>query len=171
MAAPFIGEIHLFAFNFAPRNYVQCNGQLVPIAQNTALFSLLGTTFGGNGQTTFALPNLQGRAPMSSGQSPGLSLRDLGESGGRESVTLLQTEMPGHTHTLSARSSRADRANASGASLAASADQVYASGSAVAPMHVQAIGSAGGSQPHSNMQPYLTLNFCIAAFGTFPARN
>lgn len=168
---PFIGEIHLFGFNFSPRGYMRCDGQLLPIAQNTALFALLGTTFGGNGQTTFALPNLQGRAPMGGGAGPGLSPRDLGEEGGRESVVLLQTEMPGHTHTLSARSSRADRANASGAALAVSTDQVYASASAAAPMHVQAIGLAGGSQAHNNMQPYLALNFCIAVVGAFPARN
>jgi microcystin-dependent protein len=171
MTAPFVGEIRMFGFNFAPRNYAFCHGQIMSIAQNTALFSLLGTTYGGNGQTTFALPNLIGRAPMSFSQGPGLSPRDLGEVGGSESVALLSTEMPAHGHAMSAQSSRADRANASGAALAASADPVYSSGSSVGPMHAQAIGFTGGNQPHNNMQPYMAINFCIALLGIFPARN
>jgi microcystin-dependent protein len=171
MTAPFVGEIRMFGCNFAPRNYSQCNGQLIPISQNTALFSLLGTTYGGNGTTTFALPNLQGRAPMAPRQGSGLSQRVLGEIGGSESVTLLSTEMPAHNHSMAAQSSRADRANASGASLAASADQIYSTGSSAALMHPQAVGFAGGNQPHDNMQPYLVINFCIALRGVFPARN
>jgi microcystin-dependent protein len=173
MTAPFVGEIRMFGCNFAPRNYVFCNGQLMPIAQNTALFSLLGTTFGGNGTTNFALPNLQGRAPVGfgPGPGPGLTQRELGEFGGSEGVTLLQTEMPAHNHGVSAQSSRADRANASGAALAASADQVYATGSPAAVMSPQEIGLAGGNQPHNNLQPFLAINFCIALFGIYPARN
>jgi microcystin-dependent protein len=171
MTEPFVGEIRMFGFNFAPRNYATCQGQILPIAQNTALFSLLGTTYGGNGQTTFALPDLQGRAPMSFDQGPGLSPRDLGEVGGSEFVTLLSTEMPAHNHSLAAQSSPADRANASGAALAASADPVYSTGSSAGTMHPQAVGFVGGGQPHDNMQPYLVVNFCIALRGVFPARN
>lgn len=173
MTAPFVGEIKMFGFNFPPRNYTFCSGQLLPISQNTALFSLLGTTFGGNGTTNFALPNLQGRAPMGfgPGAGPGLSQRDLGEVAGSESVTLLQTEMPAHNHGMSAQNSRADRANASGAALAASADQVYSSSSPSATLHPLEIGFTGGNQPHNNLQPLLTLNFCIALRGVFPARN
>jgi len=171
MTAPFVGEIKIFGCNFAPRNYTFCGGQLLPISQNTALFSLLGTTFGGNGTTNFALPNLQGRAPMGFGTAPGLTPRDLGETAGSETVTLLQTEMPAHNHAVSAQGSRADRANASGAALAVSADQVYSTASPGPLMHPQEIGLVGGNQPHNNLQPLLTLNFCIALRGIFPARN
>jgi len=173
MTAPFVGEIRMFGCNFAPRNYAVCAGQLIPIAQNTALFSLLGTTFGGNGTTIFALPNLQGRVPIGfgPGAGPGLSQRELGEVGGSESVTLLQTEMPAHSHVVSAQNSRADRANASGATLAASADAVYASGSPAATMSPQEVGLVGSGQPHNNLQPLLAINFCIALHGIFPARN
>jgi len=171
MTAPFVGEIKIFGFNFPPRNYTFCSGQLLPISQNTALFSLLGTTFGGNGTTNFALPNLQGRAPMGFGTAPGLTPRDLGETAGSETVTLLQTEMPAHNHSVSAQGSRADRANASGAALAVSADQVYSTASPGPLMHPQEIGLVGGNQPHNNLQPLLTLNFCIALRGIFPARN
>lgn len=173
MTTPFVGEIRMFGCNFAPRNYVFCNGQLMPISQNTALFSLLGTTYGGNGQTNFALPNLQGRVPMGfgPGAGPGLTPRDLGELGGSEGVTLQQAEMPAHGHGVTAQSSRADRANASGAALAASSDQVYATGSPAGAMSPLEIGIAGGSQPHNNLQPFLAVNFCIALFGIFPARN
>ena len=171
MSQPFLGEIRMFGCNFAPRNFTTCNGQLLPISQNTALFSLLGTFYGGNGQTTFALPNLAGRAPMAQGQGPGLSPRDLGEMGGSENVTLLLTEMPAHTHALPAQGSRADRANASGAALAASADPVYSTGASAGPMNPQAVGFVGGNQPHNNQQPYLVINFCIAVAGIYPART
>jgi microcystin-dependent protein len=173
MTAPFVGEIRMFGCNFAPRNYSFCNGQLIPIAQNTALFSLLGTYYGGNGTTNFALPNLQGRVPMGfgPGPGPGLTQRDLGEIGGSEGVTLLQTEMPAHTHGVPAQSTPADRANASGAALAAGADQVYSTGSPAGTMSPLEIGLAGGNQPHNNLQPFLAVNFCIALRGIFPARN
>jgi len=171
MTAPFVGEIKIFGFNFPPRNYTFCSGQLLPISQNTALFSLLGTTFGGNGTTNFALPNLQGRAPMGFGTAPGLTPRDLGETAGSETVTLLQTEMPSHNHAVSAQGSRADRANASGAALAVSADQLYSTAGPGTLMHPQEIGLVGGNQPHNNLQPLLALNFCIALRGIFPARN
>lgn len=173
MTAPFVGEIKIFSCNFAPRNYSFCSGQLLPISQNTALFSLLGTTYGGNGTSNFQLPNLQGRAPMGFGPDagPGLSQHVLGEVGGSENVTLLQTEMPAHSHGVSAQGSRADRANASGAALAVSADQVYSTSSPSATLHPLEIGFSGGNQGHNNLQPLLALNFCIALRGIFPARN
>lgn len=171
MTAPFVGEIRMFGFNFPPRNYAFCNGQLIPIQQNTALFSLLGTYYGGNGTTNFALPDLQGRAPLSSGQGPGLTTRDLGEVGGSRSVTLVGPEMPAHVHSMPAQGSRADRANASGSMLATSADPVYSSAGPTTTMNPLSTGIVGGGVPHNNMQPFLALNFCIALFGIFPARN
>jgi len=171
MTAPFIGEIRMLGCNFAPRNYMFCSGQLLPISQHTALFSLLGTQYGGNGTTNFALPNLAGRAPMAYGDGPGLTSRQIGESAGSETVTLLLTEMPAHAHAMSAQSSRADRANAAFASLAASADPVYSTASPSPTMNPLEIGFAGGNQPHNNLQPLLTINFCIAVNGIFPARN
>ena len=166
MAEPFIGQIILFAGNFAPRGYAFCAGQLLPIAQNTALFSILGTTYGGNGQTTFALPDLRGRAPLSSGQGPGLSNYDLGQSAGQETHTLNANEMPQHTHLPQAASGDQTTNRAAGsvpASGGAYATTANASGAATS--------SAGGSQPHNNLQPYLVLNYCIALEGIFPSRN
>lgn len=176
MANPFVAEIRMFACNFAPTGWAMCNGQILPISQNTALFSLLGTTYGGNGQSTFALPDLQGSAPMHSGQGPGLSLRDLGEIGGEPNVTLLQTEMPSHSHTLSGRSlgGQADP-NAKvfgvvGGQLPPPNLYSNAAGSAVN-MSPFALSISGGNLPHNNLMPYLVLNFCIALQGVFPARN
>lgn len=171
MSEPFLGEIRVVGFNFAPRTWATCDGQLLPISQNTALFSLLGTYYGGNGQTNFALPNLQGRAPMAHGQGPGLTDRAIGESSGTANVTLLQSEMPSHTHLVNAQPSRADRANANLSALAASADSIYSSTGTGMVLDPTSVGLAGGSQPHNNMQPYLTLNFVIAMAGIFPARN
>jgi microcystin-dependent protein len=171
MTAPFVGEIRIFGFNFAPRNYMFCSGQLLPISQHTALFSLLGTQYGGNGTTNFALPDLSGRAPMAYGDGPGLTPRQIGEIGGSETVSLLAAEMPAHTHTISAQSSRADRANATGASLAASADPVYSNASPALVLQPTEVGFAGNGLPHNNLQPLLTLNFFIAVNGIFPARN
>ena len=173
MADPFVAEIRIVGFNFAPTGWAQCNGQLLPISQNTALFSLLGTTYGGDGKSTFALPDLQGSAPMQPGQGQGLSLRDLGEMSGTESVTLLVSEIPVHTHQMKASIEQGDNRLPTpsvclSTSLGASA---YVSGSPpLGLMGFQALPPAGGGLPHNNMQPYLTLNFCIALQGVFPAR-
>ena len=171
MADPFVAEIRIFPFNFAPKGWAFCAGQLLPLSQNTALFSLLGTTYGGDGKSTFALPDLQGNAPMHPGQGPGLSLHDLGEMSGSETVTLIQTEMPGHSH--SAVASQADAIETSpGQQLFATGIGIgmYAAPGAVVQLAVQALTPAGGSLPHNNMMPYLTLNFCIALQGVFPQR-
>lgn len=175
MADPFVAEIRIFPFNFAPTGWALCNGQLLSISQNTALFSLLGTTYGGNGQSNFALPNLQGSAPMHPGQGPGLSLHDLGETGGSETVTLLQSEIPFHSHTI--RANNGDGIEPSPAGKVASAPGAdrdlfwYKDGPPNALMKPDALGIAGGSFPHNNMMPYLTLNFCIALQGVYPPRS
>jgi microcystin-dependent protein len=176
MADPFVAEIRIFPFNFPPKGWAFCNGQLLPISQNTALFSLLGTTYGGDGKSTFALPNLQGRAPMNPGQGPGLSLHDLGDTGGSETVTLLQNEMPSHPHQMSVSSQLAleNQVNVGGAGqLFAMGDGVnmYAPASGLVAMANQALPLTGNSLPHNNMQPYLTLNFCIALQGVYPPRT
>jgi microcystin-dependent protein len=169
---PFVAEIRIFGFNFAPRGWAFCDGQILPISQNTALFSLLGTTYGGNGQSTFALPNLQGRAPMQPGQGQGLSLRDLGETGGTESVTLLQSEIPSHSHAMTASQSDAFERTPDGQLLATGVGiSQFAAPGALTPMSAQAVTTTGGDQPHNNMQPYLTLNFNIALQGVFPPRQ
>ncbi len=170
MADPFVAEIRIFPFNFAPKGWAFCDGQLLPLSQNTALFSLLGTTYGGNGKSNFALPDLQGRAPMHPGQGPGLSLRDLGETGGSETVTLLESEIPSHPHSLVGADERGDTTNAVGSLLGTGTD-MYAPGAAGSPMAPTALPPAGGDAPHNNMQPYLTLNFCIALQGVFPPRT
>lgn len=173
MSSPFVAEIRIFGFNFAPKGWALCNGQLIPISQNTALFSLIGTYYGGNGTSNFALPNLQGRAPLSWGQGPGLSDRFQGESGGVVNVALLQFEMPTHTHfsvPVSA-SSRADRANATSNFLGNPADATYGGLPANANMNLSMVGVTGSGFPHNNLQPYLTMNFCIALQGIFPPRQ
>jgi len=173
VADPFVAEIRLFPFNFAPRGWASCDGQLLPIAQNTALFALLGTTYGGNGQSNFALPDLQGRAPMHHGQGPGLSLHDLGEAGGEAAVTLLPSEMPAHQHTMQAKNDDALDDDPEGALLARSvgAAAYVASSTSVVAMAPEAVAPAGSSSPHNNMQPYLTVQFCIAMQGVFPPRT
>ncbi|WHU04199.1 tail fiber protein [Sphingomonas sp. NIBR02145] len=175
MADPFVAEIRIFPFNFAPRGWAWCDGQLLPLSQNTALFSLLGTTYGGNGKSTFALPDMQGRAPMHPGQGPGLSLHDLGEISGTETVTLLESEIPNHTHTLRASVEDATQGTlANGVSLSTSTGgSLYqtTTNTNLATMSPQALSSAGGSAPHNNMQPYLTFYFCIAMQGVFPPRS
>jgi microcystin-dependent protein len=175
MADPFVAEIRIFPFNFAPKGWAFCDGQLLPLSQNTALFSLLGTTYGGNGKSNFALPNLQGNAPMHPGQGNGLSLHDLGETGGSETVSLLESEMPAHTHTLLANSGFNASNNDPTAgvfSKAASGLNAYNPASQpLAMMGFQAIGPTGSTFPHNNMQPFLTLNFCIALQGIFPPRG
>lgn len=173
MTDTFLAEIRIFGCNFAPRGWALCNGQLLPISQNTALFSLLGTTYGGNGQTTFALPDLQGAAPMHPGQGPGLTPRTLGEQGGSPAVSLIAPEMPLHSHDLKAVGSLGNRTAPQGNSLArVSGATPYApAGGPTTAMSNQAVGLAGQGQPHNNMQPYLTLNFCIALQGIFPPRS
>lgn len=174
MSSPFVAEIRIFGCNFAPTGWAQCNGQILPISQNTALFSLLGTTYGGNGQSTFALPNMQASAPMHPGQGPGLSLHDLGETGGSEFVTLLESEMPAHNHFIKAVVEGGDvQTPTSATALARSSDgnAYQASNAGLVNMAFQAIGPTGGSLPHNNMMPYLVLNFCIALQGVFPPRT
>jgi microcystin-dependent protein len=176
MADPFVAEIRIFPFNFAPKGWAFCDGQLLPLSQNTALFSLLGTTYGGNGKSNFALPNMQGNAPMHPGQGPGLSLHDLGETGGSPTVSLLESEIPGHQHAMRAHNGdQADAQNPSpNTSLAQSANGfAYQSSGAqsLVSLSPSALAPVGGDQPHNNMQPYLTLNFCIAMQGVFPPRG
>lgn len=174
MADPFVAEIRIFPFNFAPTGWAFCNGQILPLSQNTALFSLLGTTYGGDGQSNFALPNMQGNAPMHPGQGPGLSLHDLGETGGSQTVTLLQSEIPTHPHTLRGNFNTADVNDPSPARSVARSDTgfLYQSNAAanLTQMAANALAITGGDQPHNNMMPYLTLNFNIALQGVFPAR-
>jgi microcystin-dependent protein len=167
MSTPFLGMIATFGFNFAPRGWAMCNGQILAIAQNTALFSLLGTTYGGNGQTTFALPDLRSRVPTHMGQGPGLSSYALGQTGGSESTTLTVNQMPAHTHTVEAASTftsknPSNRYPAGGGAYGDTGDTA---------MNTTVVGTTGGSQPHENLQPYLTLNTCIALQGIFPSRN
>lgn len=173
MTDPFVAEIRIFPFNFAPRGWAWCDGQLMPISQNTALFSLLGTTYGGDGKSTFALPDLGGRAPMHPGQGPGLSLHDLGETGGSETVTLLESEIPSHSHGLMSNASVANRTAPQGNALArVSGATPYApAASPTATLSDQALAPTGGDQPHNNLQPYLTLYFNIALQGIFPPRG
>ena len=171
MSAPFVAEIRMFGFNFAPTGWAQCNGQLLPISQNTALFSLLGTFYGGDGKSTFALPNLQGSVPIHQGQGQGLSERFIGEMSGTESVTLLTSEMPFHTHGYTA-SEENDNENNPGGNWFGAIETRYLpfAGAAITNMAPQAISIAGGSLPHNNMMGYLVVNFCIAMQGVFPAR-
>jgi len=183
MSEPFVAQIMMFGGNFAPRGWAFCNGQILSIAQNTALFSLLGTTYGGNGQTTFALPNLQGRAPIHAGQSPGTSQYALGEMAGTENVTLISAQMPIHTHTtvvtINANASpQTASAEPTDAVMAGGSGQnIYATGAPDgtttmnAGMATAVVGMAGGSQPFSVLQPFLCVNFIIALQGIFPSRN
>ena len=177
MADPFVAEIRIFPFNFAPRGWAFCDGQLLPLSQNTALFSLLGTTYGGNGQSTFALPDLQGNAAMHPGQGPGLSLHDLGEMGGTETVSLLESEIPSHSHAMNASqgdgTERTPSAGGTGQLLATGVgiSQYQTAGGPTTSLNPSVVAPAGGDQPHNNMQPYVTLNFNIALQGVFPPRT
>ena len=174
MSSPFVAEIRIFAFNFPPTGWAFCYGQLLPISQNTALFSLLGTTYGGDGKSNFALPNLQNSAPMQQGQGSGLSLRDLGETGGEQNVTLLQTEMPAHPHTAQAVSGAGGAAVANDAWAMANQRGINAytpTGAQNVTMNPLALSMSGGSLPHNNMMPFLVLNFCIAMQGIYPPRG
>lgn len=183
MADPFVAEIRIFAFNFAPRGWAQCNGQLLPISQNTALFSLLGTTYGGDGRSTFALPNLMGSIPLHVGRNqpgPGLSIYDLGQQSGTENVTLLQTDIPQHTHAPTVTSANATVTGSTSNQMAkpfkgslqsSSTGLLYSSHAPQTQMSPQSIAPQGGSQAHNNVMPTLVLNYCIAMQGVFPARN
>lgn len=173
---PFVAEIRIFPFNFAPKGWAFCDGQLLVLSQNTALFSLLGVTYGGDAKTNFALPNMQGNAPMHPGQGPGLSLHDLGETGGSETVSLLESEIPSHNHTVMADTVVGTKslpttngfARTSGATPYIPPTNPTPTLTAMAG---QTVAPAGGDQPHNNMQPYLTLNFCIALQGVYPPRT
>jgi microcystin-dependent protein len=170
MSEPFIAEIRIFAGNFAPRGWAFCNGQLLPVAQNTALFSLIGTTYGGDGRTTTALPNLQGRAPMHPGRGPGLTDRRLGQQGGAETVQLSEAQMANHTHQQRANDRRARNETPSPtATFGEAGETTFGTGAAV-DMAAQAVQNTGGSQAHNNMQPYLAINFIIALVGLYPSR-
>ena len=175
MSDPFVAEIRMFPFNFPPKGWAFCNGQILPISQNTALFSLLGTYFGGNGTSNFALPNLQGRAPMHTGRSqgPGLSPHSLGEQAGVETETLLMSEMPQHNHSLNTYNDIGeDRLVGPTEALSQSTGGLlYAPSAPNTPMSPAALPVAGNNLPHNNMQPYLTVNFCIAMQGIYPSRS
>jgi microcystin-dependent protein len=186
MSEPFLGQVEIFAFNFPPKGWMTCSGQLLPINQNQALFSLLGTTYGGNGQTTFGLPDLRGRVAIGWGQGQGLSNYDLGQVTGEEAHTLIINEMAAHNHLLNVNATTAATSNTDVPSTSAVLGQtagkqsgvanpfalnLYASGAPGGTLDPHSIGLAGGSQPHSNLMPYLTLSFCIAVTGIFPSRN
>jgi microcystin-dependent protein len=174
MSDPFVAEIRILACNFAPTGWAMCNGQLLPISQNTALFSLLGTFYGGDGKSTFALPDLQGSAPMHQGQGPGLSDYVIGEIGGSDTTSLLTSEIPLHNHQASGVSGNGPTSpadNTWGTASGRTPPPVYVNGSPNVSMSANALGVAGGSLPHNNMQPYLVLNFCIAMQGIYPPRN
>ena len=172
MSEPFIAEIRIFAGNFAPRSWAFCDGQLLPISQNTALFSLIGTTYGGDGRTTTALPDLQGRAPMHPGRGPGLTSRRLGQRGGVETVSLTEAQMPNHTHTLIGGGvpGNDDDAQNNTPTLVVGGN-AYHTASTLVNMADQALPSTGGSQPHNNLQPFIAMNFIIALQGLFPSRS
>ncbi len=165
MAEPFLSEIRIMSFNFAPKGWAMCNGQFLPINQNQALFSLLGTTYGGNGQTTFALPDLRGRTPLHFGSN-----FNLGQQGGEQAHTLTAAEMPMHTHVVNA-STATGQNNPPGAVLSKAAANMYGPAASLSSMGPNPVSSVGGSQAHLNMQPFLALTFCIALQGIFPSRN
>ncbi len=172
MSEPFIAEVRIFAGNFAPRGWAFCDGQLLPVSQNTALFSLIGTTYGGDGRTTTALPNLQGRAPMHPGRGPGLTSYRLGQKTGTETVTLSEAQMPNHTHTPRANTSLGDEPQPANMALARSNVRYQQNTTSnLVNMSDQAMPSAGGSQAHNNLQPYITMNFIIALVGLYPSRG
>lgn len=176
MANPFLAEIRIFTGNFAPKGWALCDGQLMPISQNTALFSLLGTTYGGDGKSNFALPDLQGCAPLQAGQGPGLSLRDLGETGGEQTVTLLETEMPAHSHsaqgsTGSNQTTPVNNSWASGAKFGGGNLYIPSTPASNVQMSPFGTSKSGGGLPHNNMPPFLGLTFIMALQGVFPARS
>jgi microcystin-dependent protein len=166
MAEPFLAEIRIFSINFAPKGWAMCNGQLLPINQNQALFSLLGTTYGGNGQTTFALPDLRARVPVHLGSG-----FTLGQSGGEAAHTLTQQELPAHMHMLQASSAAANTPSPAGNVLATTVNAIYGGATNLAPLVAGSVANVGGSQAHENRQPHLALTFCIALQGIFPSQN
>ena len=169
---PLLGQIQAFGFNFAPRGWAFCNGQLLPISQNQALFALLGTTYGGDGRTTFGLPDLRGRVSFAFGSGPGLSNYVIGEKGGAETVTLNTNQIPSHSHTANAANESANSNRPTGNVLASPETNIYRENQAPdTQMHANIIGDTGGGQSHPNIQPFLVINWCIALDGTFPSRN
>lgn len=176
MSEPFVGEIRMFAGNFAPRGWAFCDGQLLAVSQNDALFSLLGTIYGGDGRTTFGLPDMRGRIPIHAGNGPGLSPRRLGAKGGAEKVTLTVNQLPSHTHPLTARTSPAQEGQPANNMLAQSSIDTYVSSTSVPPPTLQnlnsgALGGVGGSRSHTNLMPFLCINFIIALVGIYPSRH
>ncbi len=169
MSEPFIAQLQIFPYNFAPRGWANCDGQLLPIAQNTALFALVGTNYGGDGRTTFGLPNLKGRAVMHPGNGPGLSSYNLGQRGGVEKVTLSESQMASHTHTMRVSTEDGDT-NAPGNNYLGRGSFIYATPANLVAMASQSLPNAGGGGAHNNLQPFLTLNFCIALQGLYPSR-
>jgi len=166
MGTPFLSEIRIMSFGFAPKGWAQCNGQLLPINQNQALFSLLGTTYGGDGRVNFGLPDLRGRVQMHMGAG-----HTLGEKGGAEAVTISQTTMPAHNHTVTGSTTQGDKNTIAGNLLAHEVGKPYGAVTSTTTLNPASIGNTGGSQPHQNMQPFLTLNFCIALQGIFPSQT
>jgi microcystin-dependent protein len=176
MSEPFVAEIRIFAGNFAPRSWAFCDGQLLPVSQNTALFSLIGTTYGGDGRSTTALPNLQGRAPMHPGRGPGLTSRRLGQRGGVEMVTLTEAQMPNHTHTMAGSRSRTNLQapgpdRSLGVTLATGNAYQSDTSSSIVSLNSSALTNTGGSQAHNNMQPFIAMNYIIALQGLYPSRS
>ena len=171
MSEPFVGQITMFAGNFAPRGWAFCDGQLLDVSQNDALFSLFGTIYGGDGRTTFGLPDLRGRLPLHMGTGPGLSPRTIGAKSGSESVTVVTTQLPSHTHPLQGSTDSATTPDPSGNVFARSSGDAYGSEFSASNMSPAALGSSGGSQAHSNMQPWLGINFIVALAGVFPSRS
>ena len=171
MAAPFIGEIRMFAGNFAPQGWAFCDGQLLLISQYDALFSLFGTAYGGDGRTTFGLPDLRGRVPIHWGSGPGLSPRQWGERAGSESVSVNVNQLPQHSHTLHAVGERAGRGDPSSVFSAAQATAAFGPPENLVPMATDTISSVGGSQAHPNVQPFLVIHFIVSLFGIYPSRN
>jgi len=169
---PFIGQIQYFPYSFAPRSWAFCNGQILPIAENAALFSLVGITFGGDGRSTFGLPDMRGRAPIHPGNGPGLSFRSWGQKGGQETVTLTTAQLPAHTHQLKATNNRGDQTDPTGSVLARDGrDETYRDEAPNTDMHPNSIQAAGGGQAHENMPPFLTVNCNIALQGIYPERS
>ena len=167
---PFIGQLQFFPYNFVPRGWAFCDGQLLPISQNTALFSLLGVTFGGDGRSTFRLPDMRGRIPIHPGRGPGLTVRHGGEAGGSETVTLTIAEIPPHSHPVNASTKAGTAASPTGGVLARSRDQTYANVTPDVAMHADIVTPAGGNLPHENLPPFLVLNCNIALVGAYPSR-